>query len=350
MMNSLIQRTTNALTAVRHDHALRVLTINAVHRFACLQSPYHPSTISSVKYFSSDSATATVNNAAGSEGKPNAPDAEPINPEDYVKQNRHQFPDAEEEDSSNNEKPYRDEEDPDPVRSALRKQIIDAALTHVPELGWTNAALRAGASQLGLSTAAAGIVTEGPAGLVEHVIDRAHKRMQEKIAAHPNFSTLTTSERLEFACRARLEGLIPWIPLWPQALALLTQPSLTPRQLRRSAQAMDEIWYLVGDQSSDITWYTKRTLLSAVYISTELFLITDRTAGQAATWSFLHRQIEYAKWASTLPNQASSIANIVYNVGAAVWTRFVPSVVPKQRNEYHQQQQQQQQTNPHQQQ
>ena len=42
----------------------------------------------------------------------------------------------------------------------------------------------------------------------------------------------------------------------------------------------------------DYTWYTKRALLSGLYVSTELYLIGDRSRGHEATWEFLDRRIE----------------------------------------------------------
>ena len=45
-----------------------------------------------------------------------------------------------------------------------------------------------------------------------------------------------------------------------------------PQNVAGSASALaklvDEIWYLVGDRSMDFSYYTKRGLLSGVYVST----------------------------------------------------------------------------------
>lgn len=41
----------------------------------------------------------------------------------------------------------------------------------------------------------------------------------------------------------------------------------------------DEIWYRAGDTSVDYNWYTKRGLLSQLYILTELFMLQDTSPG-----------------------------------------------------------------------
>ena len=52
------------------------------------------------------------------------------------------------------------------------------------------------------------------------------------------------------------------------------------------------IWQLIGDESEDFNWYSKRTILSAVYASTVLFWLGDDSEGSSETWHFLNRRIE----------------------------------------------------------
>ena len=55
---------------------------------------------------------------------------------------------------------------------------------------------------------------------------------------------------------------------------------------------VDEIWYMAGDRSTDINWYTKRGLLKTVYISTELYMLQDKSHNHEQTWKFLERRID----------------------------------------------------------
>ena len=54
----------------------------------------------------------------------------------------------------------------------------------------------------------------------------------------------------------------------------------------------DLIWELIGDNSEDYNWYSKRTILSAVYGSTVLYWLGDNSEGSEETWHFLDRRIE----------------------------------------------------------
>ena len=54
----------------------------------------------------------------------------------------------------------------------------------------------------------------------------------------------------------------------------------------------DLIWELIGDNSEDYNWYSKRAILSTVYASTVLYWLGDNSEGSEETWHFLDRRIE----------------------------------------------------------
>ena len=54
----------------------------------------------------------------------------------------------------------------------------------------------------------------------------------------------------------------------------------------------DLIWELIGDNSEDYNWYSKRAILSAVYASTILYWLGDNSEESKETLHFLDRRIE----------------------------------------------------------
>lgn len=42
---------------------------------------------------------------------------------------------------------------------------------------------------------------------------------------------------------------------------------------------IDEIWHAAGDDSTDVDWYVKRTILGGIYSTTELYMLTDTCSG-----------------------------------------------------------------------
>jgi ubiquinone biosynthesis protein COQ9 len=52
------------------------------------------------------------------------------------------------------------------------------------------------------------------------------------------------------------------------------------------------MWSAAGDEARDASYYTKRSLLAAVWTSTFLFWLDDRSPDFEATWAFLDRRID----------------------------------------------------------
>lgn len=60
---------------------------------------------------------------------------------------------------------------------------------------------------------------------------------------------------------------------------LQANPLNAATALKQRALLVDDIWHAAGDRSSDMDWYTKRALLGAVYMTAELYMLTDFTPG-----------------------------------------------------------------------
>lgn len=57
------------------------------------------------------------------------------------------------------------------------------------------------------------------------------------------------------------------------------QPLNVPTSIKQRAMLVDEIWHAAGDESSDIDWYVKRTVLGGIYSTTEIYMLTDSSPG-----------------------------------------------------------------------
>ena len=64
-----------------------------------------------------------------------------------------------------------------------------------------------------------------------------------------------------------IKSVHQWCPA-TQAMAVKALPPNIPSVLETLALMVDDIWYMAGDKSTDINWYTKRALLASLYTST----------------------------------------------------------------------------------
>jgi len=167
----------------------------------------------------------------------------------------------------------------------------------VAEEGWSAEALAAGAQALGLRAASAGAFPRGAVELAWHVMRRANAAMSlamQADAADEDAAQLPANERLFRGLRARLLHVAPLARSWPQAMALGARPDALPETLRLIAVMADECWFLAGDRSASLHWYSRRAVLAAVFVAAEAHMLTDRSPGLEDTWAFLRRRIEDA--------------------------------------------------------
>ncbi|MEX0582216.1 MAG: COQ9 family protein, partial [Sneathiella sp.] len=99
-------------------------------------------------------------------------------------------------------------------------------------------------------------------------------------------------ERITLAIRVRLELYAVHKEAVRRAVNILSLPQNAGLGLKLTANTVSRMWWATGDRSSDFSWYTKRLTLSAVYASTLLYWLADKSPGHEKTWEFLDRRIE----------------------------------------------------------
>ena len=172
-----------------------------------------------------------------------------------------------------------------------RDRIIEATLAHVPFDGWTRRALAAGVADAGLTPE--WTRRAFPGGVIEaagHFAQYTDRRMLAALE-HRDLGALRVRERIATAVRVRLELNAPHREAIRRLLSYLALPHNAGVAMRATYRTVDAIWRAAGDEATDFNFYTKRGLLAAVYGSTVLFWLADRSEGQADTWAFLDRRI-----------------------------------------------------------
>lgn len=126
--------------------------------------------------------------------------------------------------------------------------------------------------------------------LVRLVIDISIEKVIETYPSH-ELANLKVRERIFTLVQAHLQLLHSQRRAWQKLSAI---PALT--HICESSKTLwhiaDTMWYHAGDNSTDFNHYTKRLLLSKVYLSTFRFWLNDESADNESTWSYLSGQIE----------------------------------------------------------
>ncbi|MBR0650567.1 COQ9 family protein [Roseomonas terrae] len=172
---------------------------------------------------------------------------------------------------------------------AGRDAAIRAILPVVPRHGWTARSIAAGLEAAGLPPDEASFLfPRGVTSAVEAWLDLTDRDMAE---AAGDLDALRTPQRVRALVAARLRLIAPHKEAARQALALFALPWNAPAGLRGAARTADAIWNAAGDTSADISRYTRRATLGAIYGATLAFWLRDDSEDVGPALAFLDRRL-----------------------------------------------------------
>ena len=185
---------------------------------------------------------------------------------------------------------------PDPANDAAfdaeGRAILSFLLGRAAFDGWTAAALAGAAKDAGLSPAmAAAAFPAGPADALRAWSMLADAEMVKAMAS-PDFVSFKIRQKVAFAVRARLGVLRPHKEAARRAAATLALPVHGRLGAELAWKTADSIWRGLGDKSTDFNFYSKRAILTGVWLSTLAHWLGDDSEDEASTNAFLDARIE----------------------------------------------------------
>lgn len=181
-----------------------------------------------------------------------------------------------------------------------RQAILDLMLASAPFDGWTQGALVTAARDTGGQAGFDGardLDLAFPGGVGDVLAlwtETGNAALAEKYAA-ADPAPERIRDKVRFLVQERIRLLEPRREAARRATATLALPQFTALSARLTWSVADTIWRLLGDTSTDFNYYTKRTTLSAVYLSTlARWFAEEPEEGEdfTASWAFLDDRIE----------------------------------------------------------
>ena len=174
----------------------------------------------------------------------------------------------------------------------IKNKIVEAALKNAAFDGWTKAMLEQSAKDAGYENDMARAVF--PYG-VKDTLNHLSTMIDEKMIAELNkvdSEPLRIRDRIQKAVQIRLEIMSPNKEAYRLGASHWGTHLSATRAGSAIWQTADIIWNWAGDTATDYNRYTKRTLLSAVILSTMLYWFQDEQADNTKTYAFLSSRIE----------------------------------------------------------
>ena len=173
--------------------------------------------------------------------------------------------------------------------------ITRACLMHVPFDGWSQRTLELAAQDCGFEKS--DISRFLPRGVQEAVEIYARLADEEMILsfnkAMSNMETAPqgTTAKIKFLIVVRLKQAHSNKEVIRKTLQYLRNPKQANFSQVLLFKTIDQIWKAAGDKSTDLSFYTKRGLLSAVYSTTLLYFLADNSGSVENTSAFLDRRL-----------------------------------------------------------
>ncbi|TGW15174.1 COQ9 family protein [bacterium NHP-B] len=176
--------------------------------------------------------------------------------------------------------------------AALKAKLLDAFLDLVPEKGWSQNTLTHAAQHLELEEGLVwALFPEGEKNALTTWSRLLDQQMEDKLSAL-DLASMKIRERIFWGVRTRLTLLTPRKQAASLAFRFLLDPRHTFMATPLIYDTVHVMWTLAGDTSTDYNFYTKRLLLSGVYISTFIYWLRDTSPEHHNTWKFLENRID----------------------------------------------------------
>jgi ubiquinone biosynthesis protein COQ9 len=188
---------------------------------------------------------------------------------------------------------------PSPLEQ-LRRELALAVGENAVFDGWTQKAVDSAAAQLGIDPVKARLaMPKRQPAMIDLYIQEVDRAL-EAYFTPKRLAGMKIREKIRSMVWRRLEIMGPAREAVRRALAILAMPQNVPLALRIGWRSADLMWRIAGDTSTDFNHYTKRITLGAVYGSTLLAWLDDKSEGWIDTGAFLDRRIDnvmkFEKW------------------------------------------------------
>lgn len=190
-------------------------------------------------------------------------------------------------------------DDPTPLQ-VVRDQLGLAVGENAVFDGWTVNAVESAAATGGIDPAIARLAFgKNPIDMVEAYVGAVDAAMVDAFPSE-RVAAMKIRDRITELVWQRFVVMQPAREAVRSALAIMAMPQNAPRGAKLGWRTADRIWRLAGDTATDFNHYTKRITLGAVYSSTLLAWLDDKSDDLIESRAFLDRRIanvmRFEKW------------------------------------------------------
>ena len=162
----------------------------------------------------------------------------------------------------------------------------------MPKFGWSRETLLHCAKKQKLSTPNLALMFPSFEYDVLKYLIAQNNSLVEKNYNSFNNARLKTRDKIKTIMELKFDSNAYLKDALPEMLKFLLRPGNIFMSIKMLHQNSDFIWNLAGDKSNDFNYYSKRGLLSMVYLATLIYWLNDKSNKGIGTKNFISKSVD----------------------------------------------------------
>ena len=173
-----------------------------------------------------------------------------------------------------------------------QEKLAKLFIQEVPKYGWSRETLLHCAKKQRISTPNLALLFPSFEYDVLKYLIAQNNSLVEKNYNSFNNSRLKTRDKIKTILELKFDSNEYLKKALPEMLKFLLRPGNLFMSIKMLHENSDFIWRLAGDKSNDFSYYSKRGLLSMVYLATLIYWLNDKSTKGLGTKNFSSKSVD----------------------------------------------------------
>ncbi len=173
-----------------------------------------------------------------------------------------------------------------------QEKLANLFINEVPKFGWSRETLLQCAKKQRISTSVlAKLFPSFEYDVLKFIIAQNNIQVEKNYNSFNN-SRLKTRDKIKTILELKFDSNEYLKKALPEMLKFLLRPGNLLMSIKMLHENSDFIWNLAGDKSNDFSFYSKRGLLSMVYLATLIYWLNDKSTKGIGTKNFISKSVD----------------------------------------------------------
>ena len=173
-----------------------------------------------------------------------------------------------------------------------QEKLAKLFIQEVPKFGWSRETLLQCAKKQRISTSVlAKLFPSFEYDVLKFIIAQNNIQVEKNYNSFNN-SRLKTRDKIKTILELKFDSNEYLKKALPEMLKFLLRPGNLLMSIKMLHENSDFIWNLAGDKSNDFSFYSKRGLLSMVYLATLIYWLNDKSTKGIGTKNFISKSVD----------------------------------------------------------